>query len=81
MILLGPVQQGSPTSYQAAAQIAAVLCRKPLNRRFIVVEGIYAQSGHLAPLDEVYKLKEQYKWAILYSMTTHGSYHLSPGRL
>ena len=36
-------------------------CRKPLNRRFIVVEGIYAQSGHLAPLDEIYKLKEHYK--------------------
>ena len=37
------------------------VCRKPLNRRFIVVEGIYAHSGHLAPLDEIYKLKERYK--------------------
>ena len=26
-------------------------CRKPLNRRFIVVEGIYANTGDLAPLD------------------------------
>ena len=27
-----------------------------------MVEGIYAHSGHLAPLDEIYKLKEKYKW-------------------
>ncbi|CAK0785184.1 hypothetical protein CVIRNUC_008390 [Coccomyxa viridis] len=39
--------------------------KKPLNRRFIVVEGIYAQSGHLAPLDEICKLKEKYKYRLV----------------
>lgn len=37
--------------------------RKPLNRRFIVVEGIYMHSGDLAPLADIYRLKENYKWA------------------
>lgn len=37
--------------------------RKPLNRRFIVVEGIYAHTGDLAPLADIFKLKEQYKCA------------------
>ena len=32
--------------------------RRPLNRRFIVVEGIYANSGDLAPLDRIKPLKE-----------------------
>jgi hypothetical protein len=32
--------------------------RKPLNRRFIVVEGVYANSGDLAPLDQLWPLKE-----------------------
>ena len=35
--------------------------RKPLNRRFIVVEGIYANFGDLAPLDAIAKLKKKYK--------------------
>jgi serine palmitoyltransferase len=35
--------------------------RKPLNRRFIVVEGIYMHSGDLAPLADIYRLKENYK--------------------
>lgn len=34
------------------------MCRKPLNRRFIVVEGIYANTGELAPLDGIKALKE-----------------------
>ncbi|RMZ53755.1 hypothetical protein APUTEX25_003894 [Auxenochlorella protothecoides] len=33
--------------------------RKPLNRRFIVVEGIYASLGDMAPLKELMALKEQ----------------------
>lgn len=32
--------------------------RKPLNRRFIVVEGIYANTGELAPIDGIKALKE-----------------------
>ena len=32
--------------------------RKPLNRRFIVVEGIYANYGDVAPLDAIRALKE-----------------------
>ena len=35
--------------------------RKPLNRRFIVVEGIYAHTGELAPLADIYALKQKYK--------------------
>lgn len=38
---------------------------KALNRRFIVVEGIYQNSGRLAPLDEILKLKEQYQFRLI----------------
>lgn len=41
------------------------LCRKPLNRRFIVVEGIYKASGDLAPLDEIVTLKRKYKFRLV----------------
>ena len=34
-------------------------CRKPLNRRYIVVEGIYANTGMLAPLDAIVPLKHK----------------------
>lgn len=34
--------------------------RKPLNRRFIVVEGIYANHGDVAPLKELVRLKESF---------------------
>jgi hypothetical protein len=37
--------------------------RKPLNRRFIVVEGIYAQYGDLAPLAAIHALKCKYRRA------------------
>ncbi|KAK9918935.1 hypothetical protein WJX75_008173 [Coccomyxa subellipsoidea] len=39
--------------------------RKPLNRRFIVVEGIYMHSGDLAPLADIYRLKENYKYRLV----------------
>ncbi|BDA47055.1 Serine palmitoyltransferase 1 [Coccomyxa sp. Obi] len=39
--------------------------RKPLNRRFIVVEGIYLHSGDLAPLADIYRLKEKYKYRLV----------------
>lgn len=32
-------------------------CRRPLNRRYIVVEGIYANTGDVAPLAAIAKLK------------------------
>jgi len=39
--------------------------KKPLNRRFIVVEAIYQNSGQMVPLDELVRLKEEYKFRIL----------------
>ena len=39
--------------------------KKPLNRRFILVEGIYHTSGDVAPLDEVYRLKCTYKYRLI----------------
>lgn len=38
---------------------------KPLCRRWIVVEGVYANYGDLAPLDQLYRLKEQYKYRLM----------------
>lgn len=39
--------------------------RKPLNRRFIVVEGIYQYLGDIAQLDKIYELKEKYKYRLM----------------
>lgn len=39
--------------------------RKPLTRRFIIVEGIYANFGDLAPLDKIAQLKEKYKYRLI----------------
>lgn len=39
--------------------------RKPLNRRFIVVEGIYHSRGDVAPLKEIFRLKEKYKYRLI----------------
>ena len=41
-----------------AFRMATAACSKPLNRRFIVVEGIYANYGDVAPLDRIKELKE-----------------------
>ena len=40
-------------------------CRKPLNRRFIVVEGIYKALGDLAPLGAIARLKHKYKFRLV----------------
>jgi serine palmitoyltransferase len=42
-----------------------VVCRKPLNRRYIIVEAVYANHGDLAPLDEVFRLKEKHCWRLM----------------
>lgn len=39
--------------------------RRPLTRRWIIVEGIYANYGDIAPLDAIYQLKEKYKWRLM----------------
>lgn len=39
--------------------------KKVLNRRFIVVEAIYQNSGQMVPLDEIIRLKEKYKFRVL----------------
>ena len=38
---------------------------KPLNRRFIVVEGIYQNTGEVAPLKEIVEIKNKYKFRLL----------------
>lgn len=38
---------------------------KPLNRRYLVVEGIYANTGDLAPLAQIATLKHKYKYRLL----------------
>ncbi|KAK9866323.1 hypothetical protein WJX84_010928 [Apatococcus fuscideae] len=42
-----------------------LLCRKPLNRRFVVIEGVYAGSGDIAPMDEIFKLKEEFCYRLV----------------
>uniref|UniRef100_A0A0C9S9D0 serine C-palmitoyltransferase n=1 Tax=Wollemia nobilis TaxID=56998 RepID=A0A0C9S9D0_9CONI len=39
--------------------------KKVLSRRFIVVEAIYQNSGQMAPLDKIIRLKEKYKFRVL----------------
>ncbi|KAL6753741.1 pyridoxal phosphate-dependent transferase [Haematococcus lacustris] len=39
--------------------------RKPLTRRMIVVEGIYSNTGELAPLTQLLALKNKYKYRLL----------------
>mmetsp|Transcript_23946 Transcript_23946/g.61455 ORF Transcript_23946/g.61455 Transcript_23946/m.61455 type:complete len:496 (+) Transcript_23946:125-1612(+) len=36
-----------------------------LNRKYVVVEGIYANFGDLAPLDRIFALKEKYKYRLI----------------
>lgn len=36
-----------------------------IHRVFVVIEGIYANSGDLVPFDEVMKLKERYPFRII----------------
>jgi len=38
--------------------------KKELNRRFIVIEGIYANYGDVAPLREIVELKQKYKFRL-----------------
>lgn len=39
--------------------------RKPLNRRFIAVEGIYHNTGEIAPLQEIVRIKNKYKFRLI----------------
>ncbi|MEW5316464.1 MAG: hypothetical protein WDW38_007836 [Sanguina aurantia] len=39
--------------------------RRPLTRRWIIVEGIYANYGDMAPLDRIHAIKEKYKYRLL----------------
>ena len=39
--------------------------RKPLNRRFIVTEGVFAATGELAPLQAMYALKLRFKYRMI----------------
>lgn len=42
------------------------LNRKPASqRRFVIFEGLYRNSGDIAPLPRIYQLKMQYKWRLL----------------
>lgn len=50
-----------PTS----CQLTKLNCRLRLNRRFIVVEGISQNLGDIAPLDQIFKLKERFKYRLV----------------
>ena len=39
--------------------------KKPLNRRFVVVEGIYHNTGEIAPLKEIVRIKNKYKFRLV----------------
>ncbi|KAJ3183354.1 serine palmitoyltransferase component [Gaertneriomyces sp. JEL0708] len=39
--------------------------KKPLTRRFIVVEGIYANHGDICPLPQLVELKERHKYRLI----------------
>ncbi|ETO20373.1 serine palmitoyltransferase complex subunit (predicted) [Reticulomyxa filosa] len=45
--------------------------KRPLNRRFIITEGIFRSSGDISDLREIVKLKEEYKYR-LYVDDSHG---------
>lgn len=46
-----------------AAEDAAL--NRPLNRKFIIVEGIYANSGEVAPIKAIAALKNKYKYRLI----------------
>ena len=39
--------------------------KKKLTRRFIVIEGLYMNSGDLPPLPEIVALKHEYKFRLI----------------
>ena len=39
--------------------------KKPLNRRFIAVEGIYHNTGEIAPLKEIVRIKNKHKFRLI----------------
>ena len=39
--------------------------KKPLNRRFVVIEGVYQNTGELAPIKEIVRIKNKYKFRLL----------------
>lgn len=49
--------------------VCASLClySKPLCRKLIVTEGIFANVGDIAPLDKMYAIKERYKYRLVVS--------------
>eukprot|EP00842_Homolaphlyctis_polyrhiza_P000089 jgi/Hompol1/1080/HPOL_001376-RA len=46
-------------------KVQAAYAKKPLSRRFIVVEGLYANIGDICPLPELIALKKQYKYRLI----------------
>lgn len=39
--------------------------KKPLNRRFVVVEGLYHNTGDIAPLRDIVRVKNEYKFRLI----------------
>lgn len=48
-----------------AVTVCVRCCRRKLNRKYVVVEGIYSNFGDLAPLDRIFELKEKYKYRLI----------------
>jgi len=39
--------------------------KRPLNRRFLVIEGLYVNTGNIAPLPKIFELKEKHCFRII----------------
>lgn len=52
--------------------------RRPLNRRFVVVEGVYANTGEVAPLAAIANVKERHRWRLIVD-ESHALGVLGPG--
>ncbi|KAI9193181.1 pyridoxal phosphate-dependent transferase [Polychytrium aggregatum] len=51
------------------AELQKENAKKPLSRRFLVVEGIYSQTANIVPLPQLIELKKKYKYRLIVEET------------